>query len=284
VAMGVASSTIARLVGRVLDAGTGNAEVWVRVNGVPVYGPVTADSTGFDLAPGSAVPDDGQVDFAITATTGDVPGLFLQAELLPTELGSIPGMSGPFTASDFTGTPDTLIMFDGDGLPVEVTLDASKFAVVDGEIRLVAAGSSEYATLDTKATTSGTNVVFTIPSGYSDLVFAFEGVSHDSGSSQNLTIELSNDGGTSWTTAATLNASAFAAGNTVYGQVHILDYTSAGSSWWARLDAHSSALSGSTSGTNGRSGSFRADTDINRVRIAVAAGNLDAGQIVLKAR
>lgn len=132
-------------------------------------------------------------------------------------------------------------------------------------------------------TTSGSAVSFTsIPAFYSDLMLVFEGVSHNSGSNQQFTIELSPDGST-WTGAANLFGATVAAAATIYGALNIPGYCNAAMRWHGLL-ADLSTNNTQANSASERSAPVRMAGGVNALRISVAAGAFDAGTIKLFAR
>lgn len=134
--------------------------------------------------------------------------------------------------------------------------------------------------IGSQATTSGTSVSFTsIPQYFDTLRVGITGVSHDSGSSQHLQMELSGDNGSTWTGVIQLTQTAGTTSAAYYGQWDIPAYTD------NRGFCHGSV--GSTSGDVSITGQIRGTAwriagGIDAIRISPAGGsNFDAGSVEL---
>ena len=119
-----------------------------------------------------------------------------------------------------------------------------------------------------------------IPQTYSDLLVVFEGVSHNSGSNQSFQVAV-NDGA-SFTSNVIIGPSV-AASAVMYGSWFIPGYTFSGGISLGMWNNHaaSPALS---SGGGSNLYPWRADGGIEALRLAVSAGNFDAGTITLYGR
>lgn len=136
----------------------------------------------------------------------------------------------------------------------------------------------------TLATTGGTSAAFTaIPTTYADLLLVFEGISHNSGSSQSLTLELSPDGST-WTAPWTLNASGGGASAAIYGALTVPRYR--GGSGMILGAVNDMAADNTTAANNisGSGRSWRMSAGIQALRIGVTGGAFDAGALKLFGR
>lgn len=130
------------------------------------------------------------------------------------------------------------------------------------------------------STASGASVSFTsISAIYSDLMLVFEGVSHNNAGSTGITIELSDNNGTSWSAANVLQN--FVAADAIFGRVAITGYrlpAGAMTSELAPIAADRTVASGGVSRV------WRLAAGINAVRIGLGAGAFDGGTIKLFAR
>lgn len=119
-----------------------------------------------------------------------------------------------------------------------------------------------------------------IDPSYGDLRLVFEGVSHDSGASQRLTLAVSGDGVTF--SAGALVSLAFPGSAVLYGSVEIPGYRlGAGQMAGAGFDAPTSP----SAAAGGVASSWRCDGGIAALRVAWSAGRFDGtGTLRLRAR
>lgn len=132
------------------------------------------------------------------------------------------------------------------------------------------------------ATTSGTAVTFSdvddLP--YTDLMLEFLGVSHGNGGTQDIRIELSDDG-TNWTTATAIYTAA-AASETFYGTLTIAGFRRAAGG--IRTSLGDLTANRTTSGAGGVSRTWRIAAGVAHIRVSVPTGPYDAGSIKLLGR
>jgi hypothetical protein len=130
------------------------------------------------------------------------------------------------------------------------------------------------------STTSGSSVSFaSIPATYSDLMLVFEGVSHNNGGSTNITIELSDNNGTTWSAGNAVQG--FVAGDAVFGRIAICGYRLPAGALTSELAA---IAADRTVAGGGLSRVWRLAAGIDAIRIGLVAGAFDAGTIKLFAR
>jgi hypothetical protein len=129
------------------------------------------------------------------------------------------------------------------------------------------------------ATGSGSLDFTNIPQSYAELLIAFDGVSHNSASSAGLTMALSANGA-SYASASTI-ASAGAQSVQWYGAVEIARYT--GNGGIAKVGLGNLASS-PAQGFASSAIVWRVDGGIAAIRLAVSAGQFDAGAITLYGR
>lgn len=158
--------------------------------------------------------------------------------------------------------------------------DAATKAYVDAH----AGGGGWIQIGSTITTTSGSSAAFTaIPTTYADLLLVFEGVSHGSGSSQQLTLELSPDG-TTWTAPWALNASGTPASGTVYGALTIPRYRGGAGLVLAALNDIAADNTTAANNVSGSGRAWRMSAGIQALRIALTGGTFDAGALKLFGR
>jgi hypothetical protein len=155
--------------------------------------------------------------------------------------------------------------------------DAANKAYVDAH----GGGGGGWAQIGSTApTTSGTGITFTaIPATYADLLLVVEGVSHNSGSNQQLTLDLSPDGST-WTGPTIISAS-LASSVAFYGAVYLGGYRKGAGFAHRAINDHAS----DNTIVTGVSGfGWRISAGIQALRVAVTGGTFDAGTIKLFGR
>ena len=130
---------------------------------------------------------------------------------------------------------------------------------IGGQLRLV-------GTWDFSAAVAA--VDFTGLQDYRFLLIVLE-LSHNSGSSQTFTLSVSSDNGAAWTTLAASLCTAVTAATTVKGWVHLTDFN----------DAAQRSVSFGLVNANASQDRAAAAAAYNAVRIAPAAGSLDAGYV-----
>lgn len=165
---------------------------------------------------------------------------------------------------------------------VGITGTKSEFntACTDGDFLF----SHEWTAIETIATTSGTSAIFdNIPATYTELMFVFNGVSHDSGSAQYLYVAMSSNNGSTWMTGDVASGSSVAASVTIYGHAIVNDYNGDVVTWVSTL-GNNSADNTQVRAHNHISQVVRATGGVDAIKIYPAAGNYDAGSITLKGR
>lgn len=135
------------------------------------------------------------------------------------------------------------------------------------------------ATLDTATGLPATVIASSLAlGGKKHLLILYEGVSHSSGSNQNIRIELSNDNGSSWGNQH-VRVSGAAGGDALYGADYI---------YHAGENAVTKVLDGGA-GTNGNGKSNRINVEstkngiIDAIRFSPAGGTFDGGRILIYA-
>lgn len=276
--------TVTQIVTQDIGAGGGDYDVTVLVNDVPEWSAtITPASDLVTPTPGITVALGDKVTVLFDNFTGTVSAIGFGMVVQPTALGSVPGMSGDISASDFTMATAKLLgrYTAATGAIEQVGLDSS-LAIVGGDLKV--ASTPGYTVFDTQATTSGTSVTFSsIPQTAGDLLFAFKGVSHDSGTSQGMNVQFSKDNGSNWTTAIAVHTAAWAASGTGYGSITIYDYRDADMQRW---DGYIINIGVGGTGTRANSAGTVLSLvgGINAVRFLPTAGNFDGGSIVGKLR
>lgn len=114
-----------------------------------------------------------------------------------------------------------------------------------------------------------------IPATYQDLLVEILGLSHDSGTSQFLRLELSGDNGTTWTAVVAISG-AVAAAATLYGALLIPGYIKAAGTV-DRPNMSDLTADHTIAATSGGSHAWRIAAGINAIRLSPAADNFDAG-------
>lgn len=118
-----------------------------------------------------------------------------------------------------------------------------------------------------------------IPATFNDLLVVVSGASHNNGSNTSLTLALSADGST-FATGLLIGASSNAS-VLWHGSISIPKYSLNSG---AALVGVSAAASSPSQAFSGSSMNWRVDGGITAIRLAVAAGNFDAGTITLYGR
>lgn len=158
--------------------------------------------------------------------------------------------------------------------------DAATKAYVDAR----AGGAGWVQIGSTINTTSGSSAAFTsIPTTYSDLLLVFEGIRHNSGSNQQLTLELSPDG-TTWTAAWALNASGASASGTIYGALTFARYRGSAGVVLGALNDIPADNATAANNVSGSGRAWRMSAGIQALRIGVTGGAFDGGALKLFGR
>lgn len=139
------------------------------------------------------------------------------------------------------------------------------------------AGGAALTLISSPSLTGVSTVTFSsISSAYEHVTMVLDGVSHNSGTSQTLRIEVSTDG-TTWSTAFAIGSSS---ADTLFwnGGVHIpARKKNAG----IALASTATSLTSPTFGTNGATAVWLCTGGINHIRISLSGGTFDAGAISL---
>lgn len=133
-----------------------------------------------------------------------------------------------------------------------------------------------YQQIGTTQTPSGvaSSSITSIPDRYSDLLIEILGLSHDSGSNQQIRLDLTPDNGGTWVGPVSFGG-LLAASATSYGNFVIPGYRRG-----AIVAQHQSAslTADNTAGTGGGTAApFRISAGVNGVRLSWGGGNFDAG-------
>jgi hypothetical protein len=178
---------------------------------------------------------------------------------------------GTVGASGTTLTKD--IILDGSSGPgVAVSFPAGTHDV----FCTLSADLVGYTQIGTTQTPSGvaSSSITSIPAVYSDLLLEILGLSHDSGSNQQIRLELTPDNGGTWVGPVSFGG-LLAASATSYGNFVIPGYRRG-----AIVAQHQSAslTANNTAGTGGGTAApFRISAGVNGVRLSWGGGNFDAG-------
>ncbi|MCB2046129.1 MAG: hypothetical protein KDE61_08580 [Novosphingobium sp.] len=145
-------------------------------------------------------------------------------------------------------------------------------------------GGSSAWTLIASASPVGVPIVdfTTIAQTYADLMIVFTGVSHDHGSNAYFDARTSNDGGATFSGTGTFASQSLAASTLFFGALLIPGYTLGAGIMFGAADNHAASPGASTA--SARMLPWRADGGLNGLRIAMSAGNFDAGTITLYGR
>lgn len=277
---------VSQIVTRSKGNSTGNYDLTIIINDIPVWGPTTITPTTDRVIPMPGI--DTEVGDEIVALfdnfVGTVNAIALTVFVQPTTEGTIPGISGDITTNtDLTMATDKLLGRDtaGNGAVEQLGLGAG-LAISGGNVVLTAGAA--WADIDEKDTTSGTEVVFTnIPSTYGELYFDLENVSHNSGTNQHFYIQFSSDNGATWTAAANITNNTQGGSGGVDGGVHMPCVTAARPIWTAAITTLASPPTGSTTSIlNGRV--IELAERLNAVKFTANGAGVDAGKIYLRGR
>lgn len=132
-----------------------------------------------------------------------------------------------------TGTKEVFVTYpaeravyttDTSALAIPAAGTSGNLLTSDGTNWTSAAPPTGWAQITQIATTSGTTATFSnIPQTYSEILFVFDNVSHNNGTSTSFGIELSADG-TTWSSRSIITAATSSTTN-AYGALHIPRYT-----------------------------------------------------------
>lgn len=92
-------------------------------------------------------------------------------------------------------------------------------------------------------------------------------ISHNNGASQNLRIELSDDGGSTWSSAITVTSAAFGAASAVHGMIFV--QSDGTTNYWV-----------SPGSVGGVGGIANMAAEITHYRLSWSAGNFDSGNVI----
>lgn len=135
---------------------------------------------------------------------------------------------------------------------------------------LPAASSAPPAFTRIEAGSVGTATSFIVSSisAYNVFLLQFASVSHNSGASQNLQIEISLNNGSSWSTAVNLTQASFGAASTVQGTVNLS--VDGGGSYYI-----TNQVAGNTGGI------VSLGANLNAIRLSPTGGSFDGGFMIL---
>lgn len=229
------------------------AGAWILLNASGSYQPLDSDLTTIA---------------GLTATTDN----FIQSK------------SSAWASRTPTQVTADLIAFTGDSgsggvkglVPAPAAGDAaaSKFLKADGTWAASSSGST-WTLIGTLATTSGTTATQALGGTYREIKCVISGVSHNSVSSQNLRVAVTDDG-TTYDTARDVSGTVTAAG-TFEGEVSILNTGAAATTKY--ITANTTTSTGVPFGGGGAQSSENGIT--HSIRFSPSGGSFDAGSIAV---
>lgn len=178
----------------------------------------------------------------------------------------------------------SLLSDDGTKLSAAAVIESTSggFRFPDATTQTTAVPAAGWTQIAQIATTSGATATFSnIPQTYSEILFVFENVSHNSGTSTSFGIELSANG-TNWSSRSSITAATGGSLN-ASGALHIPRYTGNSGSMVNGIGLGLTALAQTPS----LSTSFVfawAVAGIAHVRFSPGGGSFDAGTITLYGR
>lgn len=160
------------------------------------------------------------------------------------------------------------------------TTSGGVFVRVGGSTQQLAL-AGDWVQIDSKASTSGSNVDFApITQTYSGLLLVLLGVSTSSGSNPTLSVKVSGDGGSTFSTTGHSCSLGMAAADVLYGAIQIPGYRKdAGMMDGIAVNLGSDQSMGTASNINPTA--WRLADGIDGLRVALSTGSFDAGTIIL---
>ena len=214
---------------------------------------------------------------------GDVPYSNATSGLAATSVqAAIDEVAG---ANVFSGSYNDLS--DKPTLGTAAAADAADFATAaQGEKADTAVQPSDlgFQQIGSPVALTGTSVTITdLPQDGSELLFVFEGASHNNGTTTYFYAQFSNDNGTTWSSdinSVIPTSGGIAASGTLYGTAQFLNYAGDIGTFRAGISAITGSLQ-SAMATSVRETSTRHSGGCDAIRFVMAAGAFDAGTVTV---